>query len=163
MLITRVNAPLQIWRGIFVRGEIIQKHTIHESNCTVIKQPRNGYSKTKKINRKTVQFTEVVKHNQWVGCIWWFLHRSSICGLIQLANVGRKTFSTFFKKTSVFGLDDYQFWEFRFTQICCANGYNYFYGRSEMTGYSFLVVKKSHKLYFEKSSSKLLSVSNSEN
>jgi len=32
---------------IFVNGEILQMHTIHESNYTVIKLPRNGNSKAK--------------------------------------------------------------------------------------------------------------------
>ena len=38
----RANVPLQILRGIFVHGEIIQMHTIHVSNHTVIKQPHDG-------------------------------------------------------------------------------------------------------------------------
>jgi len=38
----RLNVPLQSSRGILVYGEIIQTHTIRESNCTVIKLPRNG-------------------------------------------------------------------------------------------------------------------------
>jgi len=33
-----VNVSLQISRGIFVYGEIIQMHTIRESNYTGIKQ-----------------------------------------------------------------------------------------------------------------------------
>jgi len=37
-----VNISLQISRRIFVYGEIIQMHTFHESNSTVIKLPRNG-------------------------------------------------------------------------------------------------------------------------
>jgi len=52
MLMIRVNVPLQISRGVFVYGEIIQMHTIFESNYTVIKQPRHGNSKAKKINKK---------------------------------------------------------------------------------------------------------------
>jgi len=48
MLMIYVKVPLQISRGIFVYGEIIQMHTIHKSNYAVIKQPRNGYSKAKK-------------------------------------------------------------------------------------------------------------------
>jgi len=43
-----VNVPLQSSRGIFVHGEIIQMHTILESNCTVIKLPRYGNRKQKK-------------------------------------------------------------------------------------------------------------------
>jgi len=53
MLMIRVNVPLQISRGIFVCGEIIKMHTIHESNCRVIKLPRNGNNKEKKINKKS--------------------------------------------------------------------------------------------------------------
>jgi len=48
-------------------------HTIREYNYTIIKPTRNGNSKTKKN-----QSVEVIKHNQWDGCTWWFLHRSSI-------------------------------------------------------------------------------------
>jgi len=44
----RVNVQLQISRGIFVYGEIIQMHTTHESKYTVIKLPRNGNTKAKK-------------------------------------------------------------------------------------------------------------------
>jgi len=52
MLMIRINVPLQITRGIFVHGDIIQMHTIHENNYTVIKQPRDGNKKAKKINKK---------------------------------------------------------------------------------------------------------------
>jgi len=49
----RVNNPLQSSRGIFVYGEIIQMHTILESNCTVMKLPKfygeNGNFMAKKI------------------------------------------------------------------------------------------------------------------
>jgi len=41
MLMIRLNAPLQISRGIFAYGEIIQMYTMRERNYTVIKQPRN--------------------------------------------------------------------------------------------------------------------------
>jgi len=51
----RVNVPLQSSRGIFVCGEIVQMHTILESNRTVIKVPRNGNFKKIKIYR--MQFT----------------------------------------------------------------------------------------------------------
>jgi len=43
----RVNVSLQISRCIFLDGEILQMHTIHESDYTVIKLPRNGNSKAK--------------------------------------------------------------------------------------------------------------------
>jgi len=35
---------------MFVYGEIVQMHTILESNCSVIKLPRNGNFKAKKFN-----------------------------------------------------------------------------------------------------------------
>jgi len=35
MLLVRVNVPLQFLRGIFVYGEIIQVHTIGESNYSI--------------------------------------------------------------------------------------------------------------------------------
>jgi len=47
MLMIRVNVSLQISRRIFVNGEILQMHTIHDSNYTVIKLPWNGNSKAK--------------------------------------------------------------------------------------------------------------------
>jgi len=48
MLMIRVKVPLEFSKGIFVHGEIIKMHTIHESNYTAIKLPRNGNSKAKK-------------------------------------------------------------------------------------------------------------------
>jgi len=63
MLMIRVNVSLQTSRCIFVNGEILQIRTIHESNYTVIKLPRNANSKAKKINKKTIHFIEVIKHN----------------------------------------------------------------------------------------------------
>jgi len=47
MLMVRLNVSLQISRCIFVNGEILQMHTINESNYTVIKLPRNENSKAK--------------------------------------------------------------------------------------------------------------------
>jgi len=35
MLMIRVNVPLQISRGVFAHGRILQMHTIHENNYTV--------------------------------------------------------------------------------------------------------------------------------
>jgi len=52
MLMIHVKVSLQIPVGSFVNGKIIQMHTTHESNYTVMKLPRNGNSKTKKINKK---------------------------------------------------------------------------------------------------------------
>jgi len=64
MLMIHANVPLQITRDVFVYGGIIKMHTIHESNYTVIKLPRNGNSKAKKINKKkTIQLVEVINHN----------------------------------------------------------------------------------------------------
>jgi len=62
MLMIHVNVQLQTSRSIFVYSEIIQIHTIHESNYTVIKLPCNGNSKAKK-QQSTIQFIEVTKHN----------------------------------------------------------------------------------------------------
>jgi len=46
--VIRANVPLQSSRSVFFYGEIIKMHTIHESNYTVTKLPRNGNSKAKK-------------------------------------------------------------------------------------------------------------------
>jgi len=62
MLMIRVNVPLQISRGILVYGETTQMHEIRERNCIVIKLPHNATSKAKEI-KKSIQFTEVIKHN----------------------------------------------------------------------------------------------------
>jgi len=43
-----VNVPLQSSKSNLVTGEIIQMHTILESNCTAIKLPRNRNFKAKK-------------------------------------------------------------------------------------------------------------------
>jgi len=52
MLMIRVNVPLQISRGSFVCGEIIQVCTIYERNYTVIKQSHNENRKAKIINTR---------------------------------------------------------------------------------------------------------------
>jgi len=51
MLMIRVSVQLQIPRGIFVYGEIIQMPTIYESTYTVVKLPRNGNIKAKKTTK----------------------------------------------------------------------------------------------------------------
>jgi len=48
----RANVSLQISRGIFVHGEIIQIRAFHESNYTVMKLPCNENNKAKKSNKK---------------------------------------------------------------------------------------------------------------
>jgi len=48
-MLMRASVPLKISKGIFVYGEIIKMQTIHESNYTIIKLPRNGNSKAKKL------------------------------------------------------------------------------------------------------------------
>jgi len=58
-----LHAQLQISRDVFVYGKIIQMRTFNENNYTAIKLSRNGNSKAKNNNEKTIQFTEVVKHN----------------------------------------------------------------------------------------------------
>ena len=68
MSMIRVNVSLQISRCIFVYGEIIQMHTIHENNYALIKLPRNGNSKAKKFNKKNIQFIEIIMHNWWDRC-----------------------------------------------------------------------------------------------
>ena len=50
ILMIHANFLLKISKGIFVYSEI-KIHTIHEGNYTVIKLPRNGNSKAKKINK----------------------------------------------------------------------------------------------------------------
>jgi len=69
-----------------------------------------------------------------------------------------------FQKESVYGLDDYQFWDCLFTPISCVKAKSLWMDRSEMTRYSLLVlIKKWHKLCFENSSCKCLSFKNSTN
>jgi len=78
MLFIRANKPLRISRGIFVYGEIIQMHTIHESNYTIIKlhHVMERVKKSGKWAKKmfqnilkiTIQFIEAIKHNYWDRC-----------------------------------------------------------------------------------------------
>jgi len=63
MLMMRVKVSLQILRCIFVHGEILRMHTIHESKYIVIKLPRNVKRKAKNNSQKIIQFIEVIKHN----------------------------------------------------------------------------------------------------
>jgi len=58
-----LNVSLHILRGIFVYGEIKQMHAFNEHNHTVTKLPRNGNSKARNNNEKTIQFVQVIKHN----------------------------------------------------------------------------------------------------
>jgi len=58
-----VNVSLQISRGTFANGEVLQMHTIQDSNHTEIKLPRNGNSKAKIISKKQFSLLEVIKHN----------------------------------------------------------------------------------------------------
>ena len=75
-----------------------------------------------------------------------------------------KDILSIFQKGLFFGLDDYQFWEYRFTQIYCKSLKSLWMARSEMSGHSFLVlIQKLHKFCFENSSRKLLSFNNSAN
>ena len=51
-----------------------------------------------------------------------------------------------FPKVSVFGLDDYQFWEYRLPQYLVQKSENLWMARSEMTEHSVLVlIQKWHK------------------
>jgi len=54
--------PITNLKGHFVYGEIIQMHTIHESNCTVIKQSRNGNSEAKINQQKVISYIEDIMH-----------------------------------------------------------------------------------------------------
>jgi len=53
-----------------------------------------------------------------------------------------------FQKGSIFGLDDYLFWECLFTQINVVQKANSLWmAKSEMTGIHFLFLPKNHKLF----------------
>ena len=87
---------------------------IHEGIYTVIKLPRNGNCKTKKLIKNNSGFG-----SWWNGNIWWFLHSLSIRKLMQ-DNAGRSAFPTFFKKDWILHFMTFQFWECRFTHVCYA-------------------------------------------
>jgi len=70
MSIVRVNVPLQTSRGIFVYGEIIKMHTIHESNYTVIKLPRNGNSEGKINKNNSVHKSYQAQLMGWMHLIF---------------------------------------------------------------------------------------------
>jgi len=73
----RVNFPLQATVGIFVHDEIIQMHTIHESNYTVMKQPCNGNSKAKKI-------TKTVEVRSYKAQLMGWMHMTMFTPIIHL-------------------------------------------------------------------------------
>jgi len=63
ILMIHVNVPLQISNVIFVYGDIIKMHTIRKGNYTVIKWPRNGNSRAKKINTKQFRLWKLSNTN----------------------------------------------------------------------------------------------------
>jgi len=158
MLMIGVNVPIQISRGIFVCGEIIQSY--HEGDYTIIKLPRNGNSKAKRLTFiKWIVFCCQVQLMGWMQLR--FLYRSSIGRLMQ-NYTRRRTFSTFFKKDRIW------IWPLSILrmplhiQTCRAKkAKSLRMARSEITGYSFLDLIQNDKRCFENSSCKLMS--NSEN
>jgi len=53
--VVRVIVPLQNSSGIFVNGEILHIHKIHESHHIVVKEPRNGNRKANvKLTQKNI-------------------------------------------------------------------------------------------------------------
>jgi len=111
-------------------------HTIHESNYTVIKQPRNG---NREINKNSSVYRS--SRAQLMGWIHLIIFTHIHCRLIQSANAGRKTFSTFFKK--------YRFLTWWWSILRIQHDTNMLYKRlksiwmtrSEMTGNSSLLIK----------------------
>jgi len=75
-----------------------------------------------------------------------------------------KDILSIFQKGSVFGLDDYQFWDTASHKYLVQKYKSLWMAKSEMTEPSFLVlIQKWRKLWFENSSFKLLSFSNPAN
>jgi len=74
MLMKRVTSNHKSQEALLSSGEIIQMHTIQQSNGILIILPGNGNWTAKK-QQNTIQFIEVIKHNQCDRCTWWFLHR----------------------------------------------------------------------------------------
>jgi len=72
-----------------------------------------------------------------------------------------KDIPNMFQKGSVFGLDDYQFLEYRFTQISCAKVWEFMNGKKSRNDWTFIFVLI--KKCFENSSCKRLSFNNSAN
>jgi len=107
MLMIHVNDPLQISRGIFVWGEIIKMHTIHQRKYTVMKLPRNVNSKAKKINKKTIQFETTSSTSNGMNALYDF--SQIIHSQIDTRHWKTHDILNTIKKGSVFGLDDYQF------------------------------------------------------
>jgi len=95
----RINVPLQISRGIFVYGEIIQMHTIHETNYRVIKHSRNG-------NRKRKNWYETVDWSyqaQLMRLMHLTIFTQIIHLLIETINQrSKKDILNMFEKASVF-------------------------------------------------------------
>ena len=108
MLMIRVNIPLQISRGICVYGEIMQMHTIHESNHTVMKLPRNENSKEKKYQQKNNSVCRSYQA-QLTGWMRLVIFTQTIHSYIDTRQRRTKEILNIFQTEPVFGLDDYQF------------------------------------------------------
>jgi len=141
MLMIRVNVQLQISRGYFVFGEIIQMHTIHESNYTVINQPRNGSGKVEIINKSNSVYRSYqaqVMRRRHSMIFAYIIH-----AYVDTSQRSIKDIFNIFQKGSLFGLDYYINFEH-------ASSHKYVVqtteslrmARSEMTRYSFLVLIK---------------------
>jgi len=107
MLMIHVNVSPQISRDVFAYGEIIQMPTTYESYYTVIKLPRNGNRKAKKINKK---YNSVYRsyQAQLMGWIHMTLFTQIIHSQIDTRKSRTKDILNFFQKGSVFGLHEYQ-------------------------------------------------------
>jgi len=72
---------------------------------------------------KTIQFVDVIKHSPWDGSTRLMIFKQIIHWLIDTRQRTSKNILKILKRGSVFvGLHrvSFQFWECRFTQICCA-------------------------------------------
>ena len=133
--------PITNLKRHFVYGEIIQIHTIHESNYTVINQPRNGSGKVKIINKSNSVYRSYqaqVMRRRHSMIFAYIIH-----AYVDTSQRSIKDIFNIFQKGSLFGLDDYINFEH-------ASSHKYVVqtteslrmARSEMTRYSFLVLIK---------------------
>ena len=161
MLIRRVIALIQISNGNFVFAEIIQMHTIHESNCTVIKQPRNGSNKAKNLTKHNSVYTGY--QSQLTGWMHVLIFIQTSHSYIDVRQPKTKDILNIFQKGWVYGLWLSILRTPLHTIMLCKRLRVYEWLDQKCLGIHFLFLSKNNKICFEISSCKLLSFNNSTN
>ena len=88
--IKTINTSLQNSSDIFVYGENIQTHTIHKSNCTLIKEPCNGITKAnEKITKNKLNIQKLSCASNGMDVLDDFYTDHSFVNYMIQVNTGR--------------------------------------------------------------------------